>query len=475
MKLAPNHLYLAQTDAPTYDGRVDETFPELPEGVVCNTALCLLRTLLKDAALDAEHYGKAEWNPLGDLIKPGDKVLLKPNWVDDRNLLRDRSRECLVTHTSVIEAVLHYVLKARPGSVIVGDAPLQDCDFDQLRAKCKLDEMVKRFKQLGHEIQIRDFRLTKKTGLYNNSIKVEHQPENYCLFDLGQRSWLNDITNSDTEFRVTKFNPEVLKQHHNRENHQYLVTRAVIDADVVISLPKLKTHQKAGVTGALKNIVGINGFKEYLPHHRKGGSQSGGDCYVGGGQLKRMAEDALDRANRSNQRWKKFCNVRFSGLATRLNNMLFGQDRDLGGAWHGNDTVWRMCLDLQRILHYGKGDGELSDTMQRKVITITDAIVAGEGNGPLWPTPLPLGVMTLGGNVAAVEWVHCLLMGMDPEKIPLVVNAFAHDAWPLVDFTPDKLKVWANGEALKDLSSVAKFARTFTPSPGWLGHCEKVV
>ena len=32
------------------------------------------------------------------------------------------------------------------------------------------------------------------------------------------------------------------------------------------SLPKLKTHKKAGITCALKNLIGINGNKEYLPH-----------------------------------------------------------------------------------------------------------------------------------------------------------------------------------------------------------------
>ena len=32
------------------------------------------------------------------------------------------------------------------------------------------------------------------------------------------------------------------------------------DADIVISLPKIKSHQKTGITGAIKNLVGINIF-----------------------------------------------------------------------------------------------------------------------------------------------------------------------------------------------------------------------
>lgn len=145
---------------------------------------------------------------------------------------------------------------------------------------------------------------------------------------------------------------------------------------------------------------------------------------------------------------------------------------DLKGP-NGNDTVWRMCLDLQRILHYGTSDEELASTPQRKVIMITDAIIAGDGDGPLSPNPVTLGVMTLGANVAALEWVHCLLMRLDPERIPLVAHSFCEGNWALADFKPNDIKVCVSGEILPDLESVAQFSRHFTLSPGWKGHCEK--
>ena len=69
-----------------------------------------------------------------------------------------------------------------------------------------------------------------------------------------------------------------------------VVDQAIIDADLVINVPKLKTHKKAGVTGALKNLVGINGNKEFLPHHRKGGAASGGDCYPGRSPIMPVAD-----------------------------------------------------------------------------------------------------------------------------------------------------------------------------------------
>ena len=47
-----------------------------------------------------------------------------------------------------------------------------------------------------------------------------------------------------------------------------------IEANVVINVPKLKSHKKACVTGALRDLVGINGNKK--SPSRKGGIGSGG-------------------------------------------------------------------------------------------------------------------------------------------------------------------------------------------------------
>jgi hypothetical protein len=106
------------------------------------------------------------------------------------------------------------------------------------------------------------------------------------------------------------------------------------------------------------------------------------------------------------------------------------------------------------------------------IITITYAIIAGEGRGPLAPSPVPLGVMTFGANVAALDWIHCLLMSIDPHKIPIVDNAFQKTSWPLAIFPPDKICVSVNGNALPNLNYIRTFGRRFNPSVGWRGHCE---
>ena len=81
-------------------------------------------------------------------------------------------------------------------------------------------------------------------------------------------------------------------------SHQYLLCREAFDADVVISLPKLKMHSKAGLTGALKNLVGLNGNKDFLPHYRFGGSAKNGDCYEGWSLGRELSERFEDLANR---------------------------------------------------------------------------------------------------------------------------------------------------------------------------------
>ena len=114
----------------------------------------------------------------------------------------------------------------------------------------------------------------------------------------------------------------------------------------------------------------------------------------------------------------------------------------------------------------------MAATPQRPVLNITDAIVAGEGEGPLAPAPIPLGIVSFGTNVAAVDWVHALLMHFDPEAIPLVRESFALHEYPLAEFSPDAIRVYVDGEAcgLRELPS--RFGRAFHSARGWQGHCE---
>jgi uncharacterized protein (DUF362 family) len=465
-----NVVAVARTKA-AYEAFEDRSCcPEI--GGATSSVEVALHQLFRTWRLDLDHYSTSAWNPLAALIPAGARIVIKPNWVFHQNQ-SGAGLDCLLTHSSVIEAAAKYAGLTNPAQLIIGDAPIQGCDFEQLRRLAGIDGLADRLHKYGLQFSITDFRRTILKGNPHARERSEgvRDLENFVLFDLRKDSLLESLSEDASKFRVTMYNPDLLHRTHGVGLHQYLIAREVIEANVVINLPKLKSHRKTCVTGALKNLVGINGNKEYLPHHRKGGSASGGDCYAGRPVWKRAAEDWLDAANRRPPGTSQAAFAWMAGTAERIAVKL-GADENLEGSWYGNDTIWRTCLDLQRILRYGKVDGSLASTPQRTVVSITDAIIGGEGEGPLANTPIPSGFVTGALNAAAAEWVHARLMGFDPEKIPLIREAFGRFNFPLTEFSPDSIRVWI-ADKEKSAHDVLPFeGRAFLPPRGWRGHCE---
>ena len=93
-----------------------------------NEVYDMVRECLHGYGLDREHYGTKEWNPLGDIIRKGDAVVIKPNWVEDKNENKKGGIECLVTNAAVIRAVIDYAVIALAGTgrLVVGDSPMPD-------------------------------------------------------------------------------------------------------------------------------------------------------------------------------------------------------------------------------------------------------------------------------------------------------------------------------------------------------------
>ncbi|MEW6127497.1 MAG: DUF362 domain-containing protein [Acidobacteriota bacterium] len=389
-------------------------------------------------------------NLLGQVIPEGARVLIKPNFVLHENEGAD-GMEPMITHPSLIRVVVEIVRQTQAAEILVGDAPVQRCDFAELLRVTGLnqwaDELIKvepRFKG------IKDFRRT--TCVMQDGVRFADENkiavDEFVLFDLGSESLLEPVSNPDNHFRVTCYDPRLMAKTHAPGRHQYLVARDVMEADVVINLPKLKTHKKAGITCALKNLIGINGNKEYLPHHRVGGSQNSGDCYPGADVTKRLLEYTLDRQNMAaSEATTKIWN----GVAKNLTRVLqlTGDKIGVEGSWSGNDTIWRTCLDLNRILLYGDVSGRLADEPMRKVLHIADAIVAGQGDGPLAPKSLPLAMIFASSNGAAMDFVGAQLLGYDPQRLPVVREAFGIFPWPVVSFTQDAVNLLIDGEAVK--------------------------
>ena len=381
-----------------------------------------------------------ENGPFGRVIPAGARVLIKPNLVlhknDDPRFPGQAGIDCLVTHASLIRTAAEAALRTGAAEVLVGDAPIQGCDFDALIKTTGLDKWAHEQRTRDPRFKgVRDFRRTTCVLVHGVRVAAENlqSEDHFTLFDLGRESLLEPISARDHRFRVAWYDHRLMAKTHHPGRHQYLVAREVVEADVIINLPKLKTHKKAGVTCALKNLIGINGNKEYLPHHRLGGPKTGGDNYPDDGVVKRALEYVSDRQNITTSYAGGMVWHLFFALLVRASRAS-GDRVGMDGSWSGNDTIWRTCLDLNRILLYGRADGTMTQEMQRRVIHIADAIVAGQGNGPLAPEPLELGLLLGSNNAAAMDWVAAQVLAYDPGKISLVRHAFDQFQWPIANF-----------------------------------------
>ncbi len=441
----------------------DEAYPEFPSlavGQSPNPVFALVRGALRDLGLDAGHFGAPEWNPLGDLVKPGGKIVVKPNWVLDRNM-GTGGMDCMITHPSVLRAVLEYVFLAQPAQVVLGDAPLQGCDFERLMGQGNLRAVVAEFQARGLPLAVKDFRRTvmrESSGL--KQVAEELRPESdYVLVDLGSDSLLEPISMDWKKFRVTVYDPRKMWAHHRPGRHRFLIAREILEADLVVNVPKLKAHKKAGITCCLKNLIGINGNKEYLPHHRKG-AVGMGDNYARRHWQMTLAESLLDFANQI--RWAPRIYRLLERVVWWLMSYAMKKDQSvqIEGSWHGNDTIWRTCLDLNRALLYAGVDGQMREAVQREEISIVDAVIAGQGEGPLAPDPLATGAVFAVRNPAVGDFLGARLLGFDAVKIPLLLHACGDFRWRICESVP----------------AFPAFAPPFPPArapKGWAGHIEQ--
>lgn len=396
-----------------------------------------------------------------ETIIKGKKVLLKPNWVLHDQKAVDEI--CLRTNNSFLLSTLELILECHPQKVTIADAPIQSCNLDLILSKEFLTKIDELNKENNIPIIIKDLRRVTFNPKLNNPIKEKKPLSDYLIFDLGKDSQLQPVSSQKNIFRVTDYNPDRLAESHSVGKHKYCISKELFDADIVISIPKIKTHQKTGITGALKNIVGLNGDKDYLPHHRIGGTGFGGDCYPGKNFLRRTSEWMMDNANRyqGNFFFKIF---RFTALVIWKLSMP-KKVHHLGAGWYGNDTVWRMVMDLNKIVIYGKKDATLSKKPQRVLYSLCDGIIGGQGDGPLNPLPLPLGIISFSNNSSITDISMAMLMDFNIQKIPLLKAAFENIHLQNIDLI-------LNGSII-NLSDLSDLAIQTTPPQGWINQINK--
>ena len=388
----------------------------------------------------------------------GKRLLLKPNWVKHPTKAQDNI--CLCTHPNFILAFVELLIKRNPQSILIADAPIQGCNWSALLTESFINKIKQISLSSGIEICIKDFRRVLFSPRTNEIVQEKKNLDDYIIFDVAEKSYLEDITSDKNLFRVTCYNPDRLAESHHKGVHKYCIARDVFKCDTIITIPKIKTHQKTGLTNSMKILVGINGDKDYLPHHRIGAIESGGDCYKGKHPFRRMSELLLDEANRHIGHWAYRPLSFLSTALWRLSRPT--EEQNLAAGWYGNDTVWRMVMDLNMIAQYGRLDGTLALDTQRTIYTLCDGVIGGQGNGPLSPDPLSLGIIAFANDAFAMDEVVGRLFKLNLERIPLLREAKRLNEKHVIDY-------YINGSKAK-ISDVDNYAVDVVMPPGWINY-----
>ncbi len=222
--------------------------------------------------------------PLGGMsafVKPGQKVLLKPNLLSGKT-----PEKAVTTHPEIVRAVIQLVQKSG-GNVSIGDSP----------------------------------------GIGS--------PEN-----VARKSGILSVV-EETGCRFVPFETSVTIHPKNGTFQQFEVAQDILDADVIINLPKLKTHQMMGLTCGVKNMFGA-----------------------------------------------------VVGLRKPRLHLQAGTDKEFFAL---------MLLELCEAL--------------APTLTIVDAVIGMEGEGPGSGDPVQIGALLAGRHPQAVDTVATELVGLKPHQV----------------------------------------------------------
>ncbi|HUI67818.1 MAG TPA: DUF362 domain-containing protein [Nitrospirota bacterium] len=243
-------------------------------------------------------------------VKPGNRVLIKPNL-----LKASHPVDAVTTHPEVIRATIRLVREAG-AEALVGDSP----GFGDLRRVC-------------------------------------------------EKSGVMDVIEEEGAI-LTKLDEAVQVKNHERFR-RFDIARAVHEADVVINLPKFKTHGMMTITGAVKNLFGCIPGKRKIQWHFNAG------------------------VNR--------------------------------------DAFARMLVELCSLIG--------------PRLTVMDAVVGMEGNGPGSGDPRKVGLVLAGQDPVALDVVSGRIIGADPSLL-YIVRAAAEAG--VGETRLDSIQI--HGEALDDVA-----------------------
>ncbi len=471
----------------------------------------LVRNLIFELGLDKRNFNTGNWKPFKDLLPTHGHVVLKPNFVKGSHLLGKVGVEATITHASLMRPIADYILISSAGKcrITIADVPLQSSVWEDIIRESGVKELVDFYKK--HNIRIDLLDLRREISLLNEELIIQKRiykdrdPRGYVSVDLGDKSAFTEIIDYSEKLMITDYDKHTVSKHHNRNKNEYYIAKTFLDADLFINLPKLKTHKKTGITVAGKNLIGINGDKRWIAHHREGSAEEGGDEFPKY-NYKDWIEFHLFAFLKRHEGWgvmtatliRKihrfiFCNLKkikhlfqkvdvekglMSGYSQFLEdfpNASFDVFKQLNpqkpkyieGNWHGNDTLWRTISDLNWIIMYADKKGILRDKRQRNYICFVDGVVAGEGEGPMTNIPKRAGLIMAGFHPLAIDIAAVALMGFDYNKIPAIYKLIGHKKINYCNLEPAKIRY-------RPQKSLDKYKLHFKPPVSWKGHIEQV-
>ena len=398
------------------------------------------RCAIRDFVRESIH----ERGDIVDMLREGDPrrlVVVKPNWIQASHEFEPGVWLPVITHPTVVVSIIEVLaeLMGGRGTITLCDAPNTYADWAAIIARGGLEKELDRIRIAHADLDIELIDLRREIWRRKEEVVVErranpHDPRGYARLDLARNSLFYGHP-GEGRYYGADYDSRVVNEHHRGDVQEYLLAGTPIRCDLFVNVPKLKVHKKTGITCCLKNLVGINGDKNWLPHHTQFGPERGGDEYP----RQRISNGFETIVKKVGQRVAH----RLPGVGTWAYRKLRNTGkRVLGdsevtlrnGNWIGNDTCWRMALDLNRALLYGNHDGSWRGADAPKpYLAFVDGIVGGEGNGPLNPDPADSRVMIFGDNPAVVDACAARLIGFDPLALPIIRNAFSEHCWPIAD------------------------------------------
>ena len=417
-----------------------------------------------------------------EVIKKGDRVLIKPNFVQEKNERKDTWEE-MITNPVVITATLELILDIleRDGEIVIADAPMTPAKWDAIMKHMPVDHWRLLCETRGVKLSIIDLRDEEWDNAPNGIIlkkkMLRGDPAGKVICNLqNQNSEFYGKIPGKHGYYGANYNQDETNKAHNGVDNIYSVSKTVISCDVLINIPKLKTHKKAGITCALKNLVGINTNKNLLPHHTNGTPSEGGDQFESSSNDRVVEEKVTYYAKRIVQKFRfltpLLVPLKNVGIRVWGNNMQAVKS----GGWYGNDTLWRTIIDLNKVMYYANQDGSLRDddlNSRKRYVAIVDGIIAGEGMGPLAPDPVDAGWLLCGNNPVTIDCTVAKLMGFNYENIPQIFNSLRVNNYKIANCEYDDIKCMVDGEEYRIRELPYKYVKCFNAAMGWIGHIEE--